>query len=341
MQLFDGPIPISKANPRPKRIPFHPEPREKKGKPNPRRQPIAAQAETEFRHLHWQRQRTMIRDYLFTTGLGRAALDSWDNCGAECTVEWSDELQRHRLRGSYCHNRHCQPCARARASLIANNLRDKISNGPADPNDRYRFITLTLRHTTDDLQSRIKEIQRCFTRLRQTPLWRRSQRGGVAMLEVKKGQSGLWHPHLHVISEGTWVKQEKLSKAWDEISHGSFRVDIKIMDSARDAVHYVSKYVTKGVPDDVWNDPDAAKEWIIASRGLRTAATYGTWRGFRLLHHDPKNAAKDWKAIATLTTMIREAAAGATWAIELWAKLEDALVYDPHKKRHKIHKTTQ
>jgi hypothetical protein len=55
-------------------------------------------------------------------------LERFDACGSECTIEYSQELQKHRIRANYCKSRHCEPCARAKANLIARNLRTELEH---------------------------------------------------------------------------------------------------------------------------------------------------------------------------------------------------------------------
>jgi Replication protein len=297
------------------------------------RERLADPVETSFRHANWQQKRDRVREALLAACTSRTTVDRFDNCGAECLVEWSDEADRYRLRASYCHNRHCEPCAKARAGLIAANLRNKLEAKAAKDGDRFRFITLTLKHSDAPLADQIKRLQQSFTRLRQTAFWKRSQRGGCSMIEVKLTEKGEWHPHLHIIGEGDFLRQETLSREWKKITKDSFRVDVRKIASAKDAVHYVSKYVCKGTNDEVWNDPEKAAEWVVATRGLRTGATYGTWRGFKLLQHDPKDDCKDWRAVALLTDLIRRANEGEQHATILLGVLQDAHQYCPGKPR--------
>lgn len=298
------------------------------------RQPIADQDETDFRHMHWQRRRDQVRHAMATAGTCTHAMDRFDNCGAECVVEWSDEAQRYRLRASYCKCRHCSPCMKQKGNLIAMNLQAKIEAGPKEENDRFRFITLTLRHTTRPLAEQIADLQRHFRILRGSKLWKSSQRGGAAMIEVKLNARNEWHPHLHIISEGDFIRQHTLANEWMRITNGSFKVDVRKIDSKKDVAFYVAKYVTKGVNDEVWSVLNRAQEWITATRHLRTCATYGTWRGFKLTARNPVDEVKDWKAIGLLSRIADDARRGMLYALELLRHLGEAHQYDPGHVRN-------
>lgn len=297
------------------------------------RDKFADENERNFRHHHWEAERQLVRRHILKSGCTATALHSYDQCGAECTVEWSDSAQRYRLRATYCKSRHCRPCAKAKAGLISANLRKKMQPGKTLESMRYRFFTFTLKHSAKPLTDQIKRLYKCFAKLRKTDLWVNTQNGGAMMFETHQNLAKEWHPHLHVIADGNFVNAEKLSKEWKRITGDSHRVDVKAVKSAKDAVYYVSKYVTKGVPDQVWNSDDAAQEWIAASRGLRTCATFGSWRGYRLLAHDDLDTVRDWKAVGLLTRICESARTGVMADILLLMALEEAHQYDPHRAR--------
>ncbi|KKM62827.1 hypothetical protein LCGC14_1517790, partial [marine sediment metagenome] len=95
-----------------------------------------------------------------------------------------------------------------------------------------RFITLTLRINWEPLGDQVTRLMRCFARLRRRVLWKSTQFGGVAFLELKRRpHNHTWHPHVHIISEGLWIEKRDLSKAWLEITGDSFIVKVKPCDS--------------------------------------------------------------------------------------------------------------
>lgn len=287
--------------------------------------------EITFRHSNWKIKRALVEIGLKEVGTTPSALERFQECGGDCVIEYCEESKQFRARANYCHNRHCEPCNRAKANLLAANLRDRLQQRP---DGRYRFITLTLKHTDRGLRDQIDKLYACFKKLRNTQAWKESQHGGVAILEVKwQPDSRQWHPHLHIIAEGGFLKQSDLSGEWLNCTGDSHIVDIRQLSSGKDAAHYVAKYVSKGTNDAVWTDPEARQEWITAMKGTRTAATYGTWRGFKLLKVNKDE--KVWKKIGSLNYIVREAVAGQPWAQGMLSALNSELKYDPHKKRKK------
>jgi hypothetical protein len=287
-------------------------------------------AETAFRHSFWKEKRAAVRTSLASAGTQPHALDRFDQCGGECIVEYSKEAGKHRLRANYCHSRHCEPCMKAKANKLASNLRARLE---AEADGRYRFITLTLQHTNETLTRQIKKLYRGFKNMRSMKEWKNSQRGGAAILECKwNPKTREWHPHLHVVSEGDYLDKHTLSRMWKQATDGSYIVDIRKLDKAKDAAFYVAKYVSKGTNIQVWSDPDAAQEWICSLKGVRTCLTFGTWRGYNLLAN--KETYTDWKPVYSLMQLFREASAGETAAVLVLCKL-DGWKLDDERDHHK------
>lgn len=244
-------------------------------------------------------------------------VNRFEECGSGCVIEWSDQEQRFRCCASYCKSRHCEVCMRSKANKIAANLRHRLEE---KPNGRYRFITLTLLHTNTPLADQIKHLYDSFRRLRNMKAWKRSQRGGTASLEIKwDPKTRQWHPHLHIIGEGDYLDKFQLSALWKDASNGSYIVDIRRLDSGKDAAHYVSKYITKGTNGEVWSDDSAAAEWLTATKGVRSCLTFGTWRGYKLTANT--STAEDWKPVSTYTAAVQAARRGERWAVDLLCNL--------------------
>lgn len=275
----------------------------------------ATPAELQFRHSHWWQRREKVIAAHTLAGWSERKSFNFRNCGAACTVEWSEKEQRHRLRGSYCKNRHCEPCMRAKAGKIRSNLQKRLSEHPGK---EHRFITLTLAHTDDTLAAQIKRLYTSFRKLRSTKLWKRSQDGGAFMLEVKKTDSG-WHPHLHIISEGRWINAHELSLQWKTVTGDSFIVDVRMIHRDKDVAGYICKYISKSTSPTVWNNDDDAREWIAASKGVRICSTYGNWRGCKL--SEPSEDPGDWEKIGELADLINRARAGNDGDFQLLLKL--------------------
>ena len=123
----------------------------------------------------------------------------------------------------------------------------------AEPLLRPFLVTLTVKDGPD-LAERFRHLMRS-----QRELWKRKQRGRGSVLdgvqaavwsyEVKLGRgSGLWHPHLHMVSMAErQPDQHQLAAEWHEITGDSFIVDVRPIDQADPASGFleVFKYALK------------------------------------------------------------------------------------------------
>lgn len=280
----------------------------------------ATKWETSFRHSHWKAKREKVYNALERSGVNVNSLVRYRECGSNAVVEWCEEEKRHRVSCDTCKSRHCEPCQRARAGKMAANLRDRLEQ---EADGRYRFITLTIKHSDTPLAVQIQKLFKWFRKLRGTRLWKDSQRGGASILEVKWiEKTRRWHPHLHVVAEGGFMDQGDLRAAWLTITGDSTIVDIRKLDSAKDASYYVAKYVTKGTSNEVWNDVDASAEWITAIKGVRICGTFGTWRGYRLMASKPPGGI--WIKVELLDALMTRVARGGIQARLLFESLPGA-----------------
>jgi hypothetical protein len=325
-----------------------------------------------FRHHNWKDKRKVVAQALIEAGTSESATLNFNNCGACCQVEWSESKKRYRVIGSYCHCRHCEPCMKAKSSLIIKNLREKMKDAKQST---YHFITLTLAHDpTKTLKEQIQRLYACYKRLRQTDEWiygqinadriflasgkgvkhteaikhvsKKGQKGGAATLEIKFTEAGNrvakdgstyfyeggWHPHLHIISEGTMITDHRLKDLWFHITGDSWECDCRKISADKDVAYYVGKYVTKGTNDEVWKHPARAAEFVRAVKGVRMCATFGSWRGYKLLQRE-KEEPGEWTHVASLASLVRRMNAGEEHARRLLIVLCESLSYDPHRKR--------
>lgn len=220
-----------------------------------------------------------------------------------------------RLVSHHCQDRFCIPCQRRIASAICSNLNRLVEGKDV------RFFTFTLRHSRTPLSAQLDRLYRSFKELRRRKIWTDSQDAGAAMLEVKLSEKdGLWHPHLHVLAQGSWVDQKELSKAWHEVTGDSSIVDVRRPASGTELVGYVTKYVTKPADASVYRSAAALDEAIEALRGRRRCLTFGAWRGSPL--EDMPDDGREWQTLDSLESLLRRAAAGDVSALRFVEALE-------------------
>lgn len=281
--------------------------------------------EKAHRHDSWAGRRAMIEVAMEQMNAPAKRLERFRCCGSGCVVQWSEELQRHRMSANYCHDRLCIPCGQARSRIIARNLRDKIGKDP------FRFFTLTLKHANVPLSTQISRLLTCFRNLRSQEVWKSTQKGGAAFLEIKRARNGKeWHPHLHIVAVGTWIDQYALSNAWLATTGDSSIVDVRFCREESEVCSYVAKYASKPLDSTVFENADWLLEASIALKGRRLCTTFGGWRGSELsaTPEDPG----DWQSIASLAEIYQARNRGELWAagiLKSLAQKSDVRKYEP------------
>lgn len=114
--------------------------------------------------------------------------------------------------------------------------------------ERIYFMTLTIQNIPDkEISSwHIKKLREYFSRLRQKKgkkgekPWKDRIEGGFYVVQTTNYGNG-WHLHLHILYRGSYIAQAELSKAWREITKKSFVVDIREVQSPKEALRYMLK----------------------------------------------------------------------------------------------------
>ena len=106
--------------------------------------------------------------------------------------------------------------------------------------------------------------------------------GGVMSIEIKRGKnSGLWHPHVHMI----WLCEDvpsasQLSKEWLELTGDSYIVDVREFygESVVDGFLEVFKYALK------FSDMELADNWeaFQTLKAKRLVDNFGLFRGVQV-----------------------------------------------------------
>jgi len=155
------------------------------------------------------------------------------------------------------------------------------------------MVTLTLRSTKTDLRLELDRLYTAYKRLRGLTLWKRAIAAAVAVLELTyNAGTDQFHPHLHVLTVGNYISQAELATAWERLTGDSRIVHIKLIRNPRQAVQYVSKYVTKPLDSTCTRNDRILEEVVVALRGRKLLIATGHARTWRLT--SPPDAG-DWE----------------------------------------------
>lgn len=272
---------------------------------------------TDFRHSGWVRNRSLVARSMQRTDQPRSRQNEFAQCGSHAYVIQSIENPTvHRIAGSSCHDRFCLPCANERAHGIAMNVLAYVQD------KTIRFLTLTLKASQEPLADQLDRLYKSFSELRRRAFWKKRVKGGIAFLELTyNADATMWHPHFHILVEGSYIPHRELKKLWYAITGDSFVVDIRAIRSNNHAAHYVTKYASKPFNNTFLGRPGPLDEALIALKGRKLLMTFGTFRGLQVIDK-PDEAS--WIHIAPLEVVICDAAHGDQAAIAILASITDA-----------------
>jgi len=256
-----------------------------------------------FRHSGWRLTRHRVACAMVAAMVHENRLLAFTGCGHDAFVARNvHDPTCHKVICNKCRDRFCKPCARARAGIVARNLLAHVHDR------KLRFITLTLKTATPDLKLELNRLYDSFRKLQRRVFWKRHCWGGAAMLELKYNPgSDRWHPHLHVLVEGSYLSQSKLSAEWMAVTGDSFVVDVRAVPDNGSVVRYVTKYATDPLHPSVTKSVQLISEAIRAMKGRRACMTFGSWRSFQLTTQESDDA---WEILGRLDTIRTMAAKG-------------------------------
>jgi len=275
-----------------------------------------------FRHSFWSIRREATYDAFTSLVLSESRIYRFVTCG---TIAWvlasKCDPSHYRLATNGCRDRWCEACSAEKRRTIVRNVRDRLDG------TNLRFLTLTLKSSTDTLTDQLNRLYKCFRLFRNRRKIKYLMHGGLYFVELTINETtGQWHPHLHVLFSGDYLPHAIASAEWLSCTGNSFIVHIARVCGAGHAASYIAKYAGKSVPRSVWNSPVHFHEAILAFAGRRLFSYFGTFKGLEL----SKNPADDvgWETIAPLYQIILLARRGVRYAREIIQFLTGETYYE-------------
>ena len=109
-----------------------------------------------------------------------------------------------------------------------------------------KFLTLTLKHSDEDLSTQIIRLYACFSVLRRRVFINRSIRAGVWFFQIKWSEkSQQWHPHLHCVLDADFMPHKTLKALWKSVTGDSDIVDIRAVRDPSKVAEYVARYAAR------------------------------------------------------------------------------------------------
>ena len=144
--------------------------------------------------------------------------------------------------------------------------------------------------------------------------------GGVAFTEVKWSERGnRWHPHLHVLTHGRYIPRDPLKKEWLAVTGDSENIDIRLVQSDRGVLKYVTDYCGKGIDAAIIRQPALLDEAIRTLKGRRFLTAFGDFRGSCLTEPGDGDA---WEQVGSLWAHLQLARDGDEEALAILEQID-------------------
>lgn len=198
-----------------------------------------------------------------------------------------------RVAAARCRLRWCPLCIRTKSFVMVQSIIPWLKKAR-----KPKFLTFTLKHSEAPLEFQIKALYTYFKSIRRRPAFKRRVKGGVWFFQIKKSANdGLWHPHIHLLCEGSYFPKQLLSDMWRDVTHGSFITDIRAVRNPRKAANYVARYASAPCRlSDL--DFDSAVECVDSLHGRRICGTFGSGRDIKLTPDKCENPG-EWEFLET------------------------------------------
>ena len=258
-------------------------------------------------------------------GAAQEKLDRFASCRTKVYLYRHRETGIIRTRVNTCGLRWCPLCRRGKAQHTAATIRLHMHAAAK----RLRFVTLTQRALPDEpLPRAYARLCASLTRFLKDPWWQAHSKGGAVVVEITRAKSvpNAWHVHAHAVVEGEYLDCTTLSNTWARAS----RVDvahtrIEAVREIDQAAHYLSKYLTKPVDNEVAGNVEHLAEAMKALRSRKTTIFFGTWRGdaferpLRDAARSPRNDEPHdtWIFLGELGTIVAAAQRGDSRSLDL------------------------
>jgi len=246
----------------------------------------------------WERAKKL---YTFIDGRDcLARTRNLEACRTRTFFAINSETKTVKVLSNACKLRWCPICQRATKANIAWQTENYIEHVK-----RPKFLTLTLKHSEEDLRYQIDTLYDFFKKYRKAKLLKKNVRGGIWFFQVKKNKTtGLYHPHIHILLDCDYIPQKQLAGLWLKITGDSNIVDIRAVHNAKKSADYVARYAAN--PAEL-KDLDFESLVVIfdALHGRRICGTFGNAKKISLRAKRPADESGTWLKIADWELIVR------------------------------------
>lgn len=205
-----------------------------------------------------------------------------------------------RIASKKCHLRWCFHCAESRQAFITSAIWPWWSCAK-----QPKLLTLTLKHTSADLQGQIELLYKSFQKLRNRKLLRKKIAAGVWFFQITYNhETNCWHPHLHALLDSYYIEHSWLKTQWYKITNGSSIVHIKAVTNPRKTLRHHARYCARPSSLVDLDDPQAL-ELYEAFKHRRIIGSWGKAKAISFRQQKPVDSDK-WLNIGSWDYVVKK-----------------------------------
>jgi len=238
-----------------------------------------------------------VYKYIADAG-GHNLTRQYERCRTDAWLVQNEETRELRIASRKCNQRWCPMCQKTKRWIITNSVSEWVQT------KKYvKFVTVTLKSSTDSLEFQVKRLYESFQVLRRQKLWKQSVRGGVWFFQLTMNSTTQeWHPHIHVLVDSDYINKKDLSKLWFKITHDSFIVDVRKVEDPEKAAEYVARYAT--VPGEILKcSVRQGAAMVIGLKGIRMCGAFGSAKGLALRPRSSPDNVK-WRKVMSYCAFV-------------------------------------
>lgn len=201
---------------------------------------------------------------------GKNRVEQFSSCRTLAWFVRDNDSGKVHVQSNSCRLRWCPLCAAGKTAYLM-----RVVSDWAEPKHNVRFVTLTLKHTSEPLTGQIDRLYSAFKLMRRDKEFKKLVSAGIWFFQVKLNKDQTeWHPHLHILVTGRYLPKALLSRIWFRCTKSSKIVDIAYVHNKQATIRYVARYCAR--PSNLSDMPEEfAIDVFDALHGRRLCGSWG------------------------------------------------------------------
>lgn len=226
--------------------------------------------------------------HLRDLGCNESYIVSFNKCGkclGYCDMDCDCGHSQHMIIHN-CNCRVCPTCALRRKNRLKARYLPIMRRFNNDRSYFYYFLTISPENCVD-IQQGVKKIQKDVYKFFRLKDLKGKIKGKYMTIEIKKSLDGSFNIHSHFIIYGRWLdnkvrvvgQDSMLVRNYKRCSKGNVIIDIRRLNSYRDCLNYLLKYIS--VNKNEFESMQDLAYYVYSVKDIRLVSTSGVFYGIK------------------------------------------------------------